>query len=560
MHRGWILVSILAMALAVRSSHASAPAKFRITGTVVDSVSGSPLPDIEVSIAVNLADSLLQTVTTTADGHFEFDGLMANKYAMTAHGRGYHQQGFEEHQGYFTGIVTGPGMRSEDLQFRLQPDGSISGTVTDDFNDPAPSVHLLLFRTGMLDVSQMVLMQSEAVADDAGHYHFSHLQEGKYYVVAYGEPWYARSTEEGGDRPTLRHRAGGAEQEVEEQAAAQVAQPLGETPGSEFDVAFRTTYYPNATDPEQATAIVVKPGERATVDFHLFAVPAVRLKVRGSSAFAKGPATVSLEEPIFNYFRPAGAQALTETGAQFASLAPGHYLLQFPAAAGSKTEQQQALDLFGDMEAGPGDRGNPFSSLSGILQEDGKAANCARCFVQLTNAVTGEQFGAQGSLGGFHFEGGLAPGRYNVWLLNSDDYEPRAITATGARVVGSQIEVPAGTSVRLTLAVTKGLGTIDGIALQDGKPVSQAAIILLPNDPEHNLLRIRRDQSDSDGTFTLRRVVSGHYTVIAVADGWDLDWKDPSVVKAYSAASEKVYIQPQGGQYQVKVAVQAKRN
>ena len=94
--------------------------------------------------------------------------------------------------------------------------------------------------------------------------------------------------------------------------------------------------------------------------------------------------------------------------------------------------------------------------------------------------------------------------------------------------------------------------------LLDGKPVSQTAVVLLPNDPAHNLVMMRRDQSDSDGTFTLRHVVPGNYTVIAVADGWDLDWKDPGVVKAYADGGEKVFVQPQGGQYQVKVAVQTK--
>ena len=31
---------------------------------------------------------------------------------------------------------------------------------------------------------------------------------------------------------------------------------------------------------------------------------------------------------------------------------------------------------------------------------------------------------------------------------------------------------------------------------------------------------IRRDQSDSDGSFALRDVVPGQYTVVAIQDGW----------------------------------------
>jgi hypothetical protein len=43
----------------------------------------------------------------------------------------------------------------------------------------------------------------------------------------------------------------------------------------------------------------------------------------------------------------------------------------------------------------------------------------------------------------------------------------------------------------------------------------------------------RRDQSDSDGTFTMREVLPGSYTVIALENAWDLDWASPSVLQPY---------------------------
>jgi len=44
---------------------------------------------------------------------------------------------------------------------------------------------------------------------------------------------------------------------------------------------------------------------------------------------------------------------------------------------------------------------------------------------------------------------------------------------------------------------------------------------------------LRRDQSDSDGSFSLRNVVPGAYTVVAIADGWTLDWARPEVIGRY---------------------------
>jgi len=553
--RLWIALSILALVSAAQTAKAHATGKFKISGTVVDSQGGQPLPDVEVSLAVTQANTLLRTVTTGDDGRFVFSGLAPNKYAMTARGRGYRQQGYQEHEGYFTGIVVGPGVTADGIEFRLKPDGAISGTVTDEFNDPAPAVHVLLFRTGMLDASQMVMMQSEVMTDDTGHYHFGRLQEGKYYVVAYGTPWYARES----NSATVLHfssrnrRGTTDEQDVAESAASQ---PTVEPRRSELDVAFRTTYYPNANEAEQATPIVLKAGERATADFQMFAVPAVRLKVRGSRSFANATIAATLFEPIFNYSRQAGLQPLTENGAEISSLAPGHYVLRYPADAAGKKEQQEPLDLVSDMEAGPGDRARATSSVSGALQWEGSP--CARCFVQLINATTGEQFVSQSTEKGFDFEGGVRAGRYNVVVLNAEDSEPRAISATGARVVGTQVDVPAGAAVQLTIPMTKGLGTIDGVALQNGKPVSQASVVLLPGDPGHNLILMRRDQSDSDGTFTLRHVIPGSYTAVAVGDGWDLDWQNPAVVKMYAAGGTKVWVPTAGGKYQIKVAVQEK--
>ena len=566
MFRGWILIPILALAAAAQPSNVPAQTKFRISGTVVDAVRGGVLPDIEVSIGTSQAESLLQTVTTGPDGRFEFDGLPPGKYAMTANARGYGQQGFEEHEGYFTGIVTGPGMASENLQFRLKPESSISGTVTDEFNDPAPFAQVLLFTTGRLDESQMVLLQSQAVVDDAGHFHFSRLKEGKYYLAVYGSPWYAHDpAEEAEADPGERITTDGSDAQPGGSGVEHPAdRPRADRPGddrsredrrSEYDVAFPTTYYANAGTAEQATPIILKPGDRATADFHLFAVPSAHLKVHSSPSLAKAGGSVALLEPIFNYSRQAAMQGLGDNATQLGGIAPGQYILQFTANGES---QQQPLNLTGDLDVAPGDARKFVSGVTGTVQLEGSGAPCLHCYVQLMNAISGERLGTQVTARGFEIQGGARPGRYYIELLNSDDYEASTIVASGGRMIGSQLEITGGAAVRLTITATKALGTIDGIALLDGKPVSQTAVLLLPNNPTHNLILFRRDQSDSDGTFTLRRVLPGDYTVIAVADGWDLEWNDPSVRKAYVAGGVKIHIQPQGGKYQVKVPVQTK--
>jgi len=56
------------------------------------------------------------------------------------------------------------------------------------------------------------------------------------------------------------------------------------------------------------------------------------------------------------------------------------------------------------------------------------------------------------------------------------------------------------------------------------------------------LTLFRRDQSDSDGSFTLPDIVPGMYTVVAIADGWELEWTNPEVLKPYLAGGVKVEV------------------
>jgi hypothetical protein len=57
----------------------------------------------------------------------------------------------------------------------------------------------------------------------------------------------------------------------------------------------------------------------------------------------------------------------------------------------------------------------------------------------------------------------------------------------------------------------------------------------------------RRDQSDSDGSFSLRDVAPGQYTVVAIQDGWKLDWARPGALAGYLAHGVAVKVTDQSG-------------
>jgi hypothetical protein len=67
-------------------------------------------------------------------------------------------------------------------------------------------------------------------------------------------------------------------------------------------------------------------------------------------------------------------------------------------------------------------------------------------------------------------------------------------------------------------------------------------IVLVPDNPEVHQELFRRDQSDLDGTFNLPNVIPGSYTVIAIEDGWDLDWAKSAVLARFLPKGQPVKV------------------
>jgi hypothetical protein len=70
----------------------------------------------------------------------------------------------------------------------------------------------------------------------------------------------------------------------------------------------------------------------------------------------------------------------------------------------------------------------------------------------------------------------------------------------------------------------------------NGKPASGAMVLLAPRAASAYPALVVRDQSDSDGSFSLNNVAPGPYIVIAIEDGWKLDWQRRETITPYLAS------------------------
>jgi hypothetical protein len=140
----------------------------------------------------------------------------------------------------------------------------------------------------------------------------------------------------------------------------------------------------------------------------------------------------------------------------------------------------------------------------------------------------------------------IAPGKYTilVWGFNKT-YAVARVFSQGAETQGHTLTVAPGASLDISVSLVTGATNVEGVAMRAGKGAAGAMVVLLPDAPETHTEFFRRDQSDLDGTFNLRGVIPGAYTIVAIENGWDLDWSEPAVLMRYAKHGQTVKVGPQ---------------
>jgi len=535
MVRRVILPLVLFAVLVARLSADAHQSQFGMSGITIDATTGQLLSGSEVSIGkAEHFETTLQKVLTESDGRFAFTRLQPGKYWLAARRNGFRKQGYEQHGGYISAVVVGPGLVSDNLIFRLHPDASISGTIIDGDNEAVPNARVRLFDTDLSTGLKQFSYVSEALSDDRGAYRFDHLDSGQYFVVISAQPWY------GSVVSALRQGKG-----WDPSAASSV-----------FDMVYPTTYYPGATESSSASTILLHDGENFVADVTLVAQPALRLRVNHMNSDAQRPRAASLQQPVFGTLiaLPSTQQNAIDDAVEISGIPPGRYLLDVQSS-GIVNTRCRVVDLRGDTEVDAFET-TPLPLIRGVVHVDGGVI-LRSPFLRLWNPLTEEILETTFSDSGeFSLNPEfLTPGTYAVFLMNGENSIISSISATGAKVMGQSIQIRGATTIQLSIGLSGSLSTINGTALRDGRPLPGAMIVLVPQNPEVNLPLFRRDQSDSDGTFTLRDVLPGRYKIMGIDNGWDLEWANPTVVRPRLAHAVDEQVQP-NMTYKVIVNVQ----
>jgi hypothetical protein len=403
----------------------------------------------------------------------------------------------------------------------------------------------MLFEQSNIAGKRRTEVTRRTTTDDEGQYHFGHLTPGAYFVGVWAEPWYTQhSFQASADNRSVVSEPNGAGQEQ----------------NASLDVAYTLTFFSNANTLEGAAAITVRPGDAEIADVTLRPVPALHLLVKTAADASQG---IGVE--VRQMMGDDNVMPVQMTYTQIApgmidvaGVPPGNVTLAVstPQKNNVWTRHWQSVQVSENMVVDETESPRGVV-VSGMLKvEDGTPVpQPAR--VRLRNTVSGVSFDTEVAAGGeFSFrQDPVEPGSYELIIVRGPGLLIRNLTSPNVRTSGRSFQIATSEDVSVTIVAAKGTAQVTGFALRDGKPVAGAMVVLVPQDLHANPALYRRDQSDSDGSFTLGGVISGKYSVVAVANGWELEWADPDVMRKYLAGGEPVDLLP-GGKAGVRVKVQ----
>lgn len=560
--RSLLCANAVAVALSV-GCLAQGARPFQINGVVVSERDGSPVPFCRLSATLESeAGSQTQPQnrrmarrprtdagdqnSTLADarGNFSLTVPSAGRWQLSASARGFVTQVFDEHDGFSSSVVLRASHPTETLTFRLPPEGRITGIVLDEAGDPVRSAQIALYRVQAPvpgTVRAAPTPRGFATTDDRGRYKLAGLAPGQYRLSAQARPWYATA-----------------------------GQPMnGSATDSTLDVIYPPTWFPGVTEPEVADTLVVKGGDNLNAEFHLLPTPAVHLRLQlpvpAAQENGAGP-----RPRIFPQVQRVGSfeagmsgmsVSMTSGGPRsevdVGGLGPGLYQVNYqggnqpPALIRVTADSQRTLEVLGASD---------FATVSVHL--DG-LPDPGRLQIVFTNPDTGEIFQTSGPGNtGLRRRGpaaprtvaqedppqnrvpqdttvALPPGTYQVTLAGDSQIFLTGITGEHAETSGRLVKVAAG-DAKLTLHVASGRATLSGTVMTmtaagDLGPDQGAQVLVIPatmGDPG-SITVLRRDQSNTDGSFDIPDLIPGEYILVAIDHGWNVNWSDPATLERY---------------------------
>ena len=435
------------------------------------------------------------------------------------------------------------GSRTGNVVLTARRGGTVSGTLTDEFGDPAQAVVIVtspirpdlssefIFVSGLPDGGQVF---GRATGVDArGRYRLMGLPPGEYLVsVVAGDPATAKTE-------------------------VHFIDPAGQdrilTPVSMF--------YPGVAAASQASKLTISEGGEATgVDMTVR--PMVMTQIAVTTTASRPVDEIKLHQIQLNHAQPMLERTIrTKASSITLDAKPGRYRLLASAEVASGTVSVVRLWASAEVDTDPSMPAavnlhlEPGANISGRVVFEGGDSNRQNVGARLAPMTalpllpSDPAFAARGNAtfepatGVFSIQG-ILPGRYviesgtgrSLWTL-------KAATIGGRDVLDEPIDLRPGDEIgNVRLTVSDRVIELSGKIVDDAtRPTSTGWVLVFSADRKHwwpGSRRIRSVRPDAAGAYTIRGLPAGSYVVTVVPDPAVL--MDPVKLAALAATGTRV--------------------
>ena len=533
--RFWVGCVVLIAALTGFLSHAEGqgfgdnqqpPPAYVLTGTVVNSSTGAPIPYalIQADQNAKLADQ---------NGNFEFDHLSSASVTVQAHKPGFFGPNeVGEARAPLTATLSD---HPTSITIQLIPEAVISGHVENPEGEPVGGVPVRLRFSQVMNGRLIWQQFGHRQTDEDGNFRIADLRPGTYYVEV---------------GPNNRARPVGEEQ----------------SDTGTFEVV-PAQYYPGVREMSAATPLRLAPGQHATVDFGVKRVPAYRISGMLAGAPDNGGLYLSdldgdhVDVGVrfdhrtgrFQAFPvPAGSYRLrfngrSSDGEQLFADVPIHVTGNIPELHVGVSRAISVLVEYVMDFVNPDSTQRTPGSLGFVGSGSGRRTMGMPFFGQvrlISRIPPYQQFSAtresQNSPATIR---GLEPGTYDVEVDSNGASYVASITCGGLNLLSQPLVVAEGANPQPIEVLLRD----DGASLNgnvQNSAVGQMGMVLMIADGDTQAAP-RQVWVDPSGRFQVQGIAPGSYEVLAFDRLDGIEYKNREALSAYLSHAAHITLSPE---------------
>jgi hypothetical protein len=498
----------------VIEASAPVPATIKLSGIVINAVTGEPLPRALVTI-----ESEQQATLTGADGRFEFSRVRDPQATPSAEKPGFLNDEQVQPENFRDGIGARIVQKGETFTIPLMPAGILTGRVLDSNGEPMEGVVVTPIASVVTNGRRSIQPRTAVTTRKDGVFRIDSLPPGGYFLEVV--PRSASMKHDKRSVPTLEA-----------------------PPGADYPPVI---FYPGVTDFSAAVALELRPGTTVQADFTLAMARAFRVSGRITGQ--------GNEQNVRLFLLHSSGQKLeleshfdAKTGAfAFMNVPAGEYRVVAECVGCAGTSfYGEAPVIVSSRDVRVNLAVKELGYLRAETRDDSPAAAEAQDATTLDVRLSPLQpLGQTISLRLIVIAGGdmvtpnefyVPPGAYRVEFIPEGPLHLASVSYGGQNLLREDLTVRADSAYQqLQIIVRRDGATLSGTVQPEVSPTG--AVLLVPRSPA---LQARVARIDKDNRYQLQGVAPGDYDLFAFDQIDNLEYHDPSFLRAYEDRARHV--------------------